>query len=210
VKTAYGVVWREQDAEQAGRLEVGPLTLRLTALDDEHAVVRELAFDAVTAVELRPPGGGTLHTTVVLTSRDGRTVEIESAVERWILGELVESVFVHNLRGGRGGQRILVALELKPGCRDAAQQLLRAGPPFDPSGTALRLHDVFLLEDEALFLFDTDDRDDLERLAEPRFWQAAAAWAELMAGRVRLADHAYSWTRDDTSPKEESHPGLGF
>jgi hypothetical protein len=94
----------------------------------------------------------------------------------------------------RGKERLLFAVELKPDSADAARKLLQAGPPFDPAETALAAHDAFLLDDEAVFFFETDD---LEALAEQAkgFWGSGTAWRELMTGRVRLADHVYSWTR---------------
>jgi hypothetical protein len=94
----------------------------------------------------------------------------------------------------RGKDRLLFAVELKPGSREAALALLRAGPPFDPRETALAAHDAFLLDDEAVFFFETDD---LEALAEQAhgFWESGTAWRPLMTGNVRLAEHVYSWTR---------------
>jgi hypothetical protein len=72
--------------------------------------------------------------------------------------------------------------------------LLEAGPPFDPAETALAARDAFLLDDEAMFFFETDDLDALARQARG-FWESGTAWRELMTGNVRLAEHVYTWTR---------------
>ena len=98
----------------------------------------------------------------------------------------------------RGRERLLFTVELKSGSREAALRLLQAGPPFDSEKTALTAHDAFLLDDEAVFFFETDD---LEALAEQvqGFWESGAAWRELMTGNVRIADHVYTWTRPTSS-----------
>ena len=100
--------------------------------------------------------------------------------------------------GVRGRERLLFTVELKPGSREAALELLRAGPPFDPEETALTAHDAFLLDDQAVFFFETDD---LEALAEQvrGFWESGAAWRELMTGNVRVAEHVYTWTRAEST-----------
>jgi hypothetical protein len=95
---------------------------------------------------------------------------------------------------GRGKERLLFAVELKPGSRESALKLLQDGPPFDPAETALAAHDAFLLDDEAVFFFETDDLETLAKQAQG-FWESGTAWRELMTGNVRLAEHLYSWTR---------------
>ena len=214
MKVSYGVIWRESGGEQAeGRLAIGPHSIQLRATGDESLVERELPFDRIASAELRVQGTTESTETpkgrLALTSTDGREIQIESAADRWIVGDLVESLFVHSLTDGQVDRRILVALKLRPGSRERAHELLRAGPPFDPSRSALALLDVFLLEDEALFLFQTDGADDLVELVKPNFWQAAAGWRELMSGGVSLAEHVYSWARQPRASRE-LHPGLGL
>jgi hypothetical protein len=103
----------------------------------------------------------------------------------------------------------LVALTLKPGGRDRARELVSAGPPFDPSSTPLVTHDVFLLDDQVLFLFGLDPVEAGAQLAEPDFWRPLLAWSELVAGGARLAERVYAWQRTH-HPEPEIHPGLGF
>lgn len=208
MKVSYGVVWREGEApDAAGLLGIEPHALVLRPLEDQSAVEREFAFDEIAAVEIRPP---VERPTLVLRSQSGREAEIESAVDKWILGDLLERIFVHGLGGAQDSRRILVAMKLRPGCREQALELLRGGPPFDPAGTGLALHEVFLLEDEALFLFATHAGEDLERLVEPDFWRSAAAWRELVSGGVRLAEPVYSWHREDAGAHHVGHLGLGL
>jgi hypothetical protein len=210
MKVAYGVEWRERDAEEAGRLMLGHNSIRLTGFDEDGAVRRELAFDEIVAAELRRPETKSRRTTLMLTLRDGSELEIESAADKWIVNDLLEKVFVCILDAGSGRRRTLLAVKLKPGCLDAARELLREGPPFDPAGTTLIVHDVFLLDDEALFMFEIDDRDDLEQFLDLHAWTALAAWRELTTGEVQLAEQAYSWTRNDSVPSSVTRVGLGF
>lgn len=212
MKVSYGVVWRERDRGQAeGHLTIGPHSLLLSAGADD-AIVRELSFEWIAAAELRIPAPTSRHSTLVLKSADGGPeIEIESAVSRQIMSHLLERLFVDRLGDAEGGQRILVALKLKPGRRDAARELLSVGPPFDPKQAGLARHEVFLLDDEVLFLFETYRDADVQQLIEPSFWQATESWRELTTGEARLAEQAYTWTRGNLAPSGRGmHPGLGF
>jgi hypothetical protein len=107
---------------------------------------------------------------------------------------------------------LVLLLPLKPGATGRARDLLKHGPPFDPAEAGLERHQVFLAEDEAIFVFEADAGDAVERLAaDESIWQAAAGWGDLVAGPPRLADQAYAWSRphppEDTS--FASTPGQG-
>jgi hypothetical protein len=96
--------------------------------------------------------------------------------------------------------RIVVVVPLKPGVRDRVNELLQRGPPFDPDAAGLERHQVFLTDQEAVFLFEAVGQAALERLARSlRLRDAAAAWRDYVEGDMRLADVAYSWVR---SPRE--------
>jgi hypothetical protein len=107
---------------------------------------------------------------------------------------------------------LVVLLPLKPGTHDRARDLLRHGPPFEPSETGLERHEVFLAEDEAIFVFEAESEEAVDRLAaDESLWKAAAGWGDLVAGPPRLAERAYSWSRPH--PSEDaffgSTPGPG-
>ena len=209
MNVSYGVRWREHDVDLPCRLVVAPDSIRLVALEEESDVIRELPFDEIRAISVHPSEAGPGHAIVVLESAVGGYVEIESAVDRWLVAELVHKVAVHGLGGAHGRDRLLVSVGLLPGSHEAVRALLEAGPPFDPSGTALAAHDVFLLENEAVFLFETDDREALAVQAL-RIRESATAWRAVMGGEIRLAEHAYSWTRSESSAPTEVHIGLGL
>ena len=92
--------------------------------------------------------------------------------------------------------RAVVVLPLRQGRSEQAAALLRHGPPFDPEAVGLERHHAFITDEEAVFVFEADDLDAAERLmADERFWGAAAAWTDLVAGPPRFAEDAYSWLR---------------
>jgi hypothetical protein len=64
-------------------------------------------------------------------------------------------------------------------------------------------------ENEAVFLFETDKREAVAEQAR-RIQESAPAWRTLRAGEIRLAEHAYSWTRSESSASRELHVGLGL
>ena len=95
--------------------------------------------------------------------------------------------------------RLVVVAPLKDGMRDRAAELIAAGPPFEPEGTALAGHEVYLTEREVVFLFEAEQpRAALEELAgDPSVWRAAGTWREILAERPRIAQQAYGWSRSE-------------
>jgi len=107
---------------------------------------------------------------------------------------------------------VVIVLPLKPGARDRARDLLRRGPPFDPETAGLERHQTFVSEVEAVFLFEADAREAVQRLADDvGLWEAAAGWTELVSGPPRLAEAVFWWARPH--PSEETFfkptPGPG-
>jgi hypothetical protein len=108
--------------------------------------------------------------------------------------------------------RAVVIVPLRAGTRGRAAELLSGGPPYDPETVGLERHQVFLTDEEAVFVFEADSRDTAEQLmGEERFWSAASAWKEIVEGPPRLAEDAYSWARpfalDDVSFEPTPGPG---
>ena len=211
MKVAYGVVWREGEAHEAGRLTLRDNSIQLTGFEDDRPVRRELAFEEIAVAELRRGETNTRSAKLVLTLRDRSELEIESAADKWIANALIEELFAHILGAGPERRETLLAVKLKPGRLDAARELLRKGPPFDPACTTLVFHSVFLLDDEALFLFETDGSDDhVEQFLDLDAWAALAAWRDLSTGEVRLVEQVYSWARNDPASSKITQVGLGF
>ena len=106
-------------------------------------------------------------------------------------------------------ERVLVSVKTKPEARKRVAELLEEGPPFDPFPTPITRHDVFVLDDQVLFLFESDDRLDREdSLADG--WQWAESWRDLVS-EMRDAEQVFSWTRpDDSGVRLPAHLGLGY
>ncbi len=96
--------------------------------------------------------------------------------------------------------RVAVVAPLKYGAYQGAKQLVENGPPFDPTETPLVCHEVFLSDAEVVFVFEGPDVDDAvaQLAADPSVWRAAGAWADLLAGKPRIADESYRWSRDES------------
>jgi hypothetical protein len=95
----------------------------------------------------------------------------------------------------RLSERLALVVPLKPGAQPEAAALLAKGPPFDPSGLGLENHDVFLTDDEVLFVFEGMPDVLLSRAAENEtIWKAAKAWEPLVEGSVRFAEPVYTWS----------------
>jgi hypothetical protein len=93
--------------------------------------------------------------------------------------------------------RLVLVVPLAEGTAERVRELLEQGPPFEIVSTHLERHDVFLTEREAVFVFETiGDAPALElRAGDPALHEAASAWREVMAGRPRKADVAFTWQR---------------
>jgi hypothetical protein len=217
MKTTYAVVWREGvEPLASGRLEVRPGEVFLSGAHEGHPVEREIPFENLLTIRVGRAAEDRLdgQPTLVLERRTGRTVRVASVAQPGIVAELAERIIALQLGREGATQRALVVVPLKEGARDRARELVDGGPPFDPELTRLARHHVFLLEHEALFLFEADaDTGSLEKLlAEPGVWRAAGAWQDLVAGPPQLAEDAFSWVRHlaPAANGSEAHVGLGF
>jgi hypothetical protein len=97
-------------------------------------------------------------------------------------------------------QRLVIVAPLVEGAHARAAELLEHGPPFDPGGTGLDRHAVYLTASEVVFAFDGSDVewevDDLADASLPDVGAAIDRWRQLLAGPPRIAREAYFWQRD--------------
>jgi hypothetical protein len=105
-----------------------------------------------------------------------------------VLAELLE---------GTPASHAAVVVPIAKGMRERAHELIQRGAPFDPEGSALECHRIYLTDREAIFLFEgTDVRRFLAELVRtPDAWRAAAEWRDVIAGRPRVAGEEFAWTR---------------
>jgi len=214
MSTSYAVTWQRGEQEtRAGRLELLPGGLTLDGSGTNGAASETIDFGDLLDVRIGRAASDRLsgRQTLVLERRGGAPVRIASVVQPGVIAELAEHL-ASRLREENVMSRAVVVLPLREGASERAAQLLRSGPPFDPEEVGLDRHHVFLNDEEAVFVFEADDLEAAERLiGGETFWNAAAAWKELVAGPPRIADDAYSWVRPQDSEhiSYEPTPGPG-
>lgn len=116
-----------------------------------------------------------------------------------VVGDIAERMAAL-LLGAHSGRRVVVIVPLKPDAYPNVRRLLDPGPPFDPEAIeGLDRYEVLLTPDEVVFVFESElGADALARvLADPKLWDAAAAWTEYVAGPPRIAEEVFSWIRSE-------------
>ena len=93
--------------------------------------------------------------------------------------------------------RLVVAARLKPGMRARAAELVAEGPPFDPRGSGLTSHGVYMSEHEVVFAFEGPGAEYLVRaiINDPVRAARFTAWAPLIDGFPRLVRESWYWSR---------------
>ncbi len=81
--------------------------------------------------------------------------------------------------------------------RSSSSGTLEEGPPFEVAELGLERHHVFVSEREVVFFFEGESAaaavDALARSAG--VLKAAVRWRRILAGRPRLAQERFGWTR---------------
>jgi hypothetical protein len=92
-------------------------------------------------------------------------------------------------------QRVGIAVNLVPGSRARAEELIAAGPPFDLAEAGFTRHSILLGNDRAVFVFEGEDVERLVRdiVDDPVRSASLAVWAPILEGTPRLVHEAYSW-----------------
>ena len=97
-------------------------------------------------------------------------------------------------------QRIAVTARLKPDTEAQVEELLAAGPPFDPKDLGFERHSVFLTPDEVVFVFEGVQAGPMVFQASRRLDASVlGAWEPLIDGLPKIAREAYSWVRPEAA-----------
>ena len=198
MRQTYGVVWRDGVAPLAtGKLELLPAGLRLEGLEG----ATEIPYKGLAGVHVGRTAGERINgrPSVVLERIGHVPVTIATVAQASLVGEIAERLATLQL-GGAAPRRIALVVPLVPGSDEAVRTLLDQGPPFDPESIPeLDRHEVFVTPEEAVLVFESESGSDAvaAMLSRPDFWQAAGAWEEHVAGRPRVAEAVYSWSRTD-------------
>ena len=124
---------------------------------------------------------------LILERVDTQPIQVEP-LGFGLLHELAELLTSLALENANPGQGVAVIVPLKRAQLARARELVMQGPPFDPRAVGFTRHEVFLIGDEAIFLFiGPHVRAKLARLTgDPTLWQVGRAWRECIAGRPRI------------------------
>jgi hypothetical protein len=135
---------------------------------------------------------------VVIERQQGAPLLVGTVAAAGALFELADRLAELSSEHAARNTRVVVVLPLLPGTAPLAEELLVAGPPFDPSQTRLEEHYVFVTEQEVVFLFEGPDAADIVQhmVRNPRVLKQAARWRCCLAGRPRVAEQHYAWARN--------------
>lgn len=192
----YAVSWQEPDGSfGSGRLELGTDALLLDGRNGSASVRRAFPYGQISGFRVARAIDERLHgrPTLIVDVEGAGSLRIAGVGQPGIVAELAARLSaLHPDR--RLSERLTLVLPLKPGAKAKAASLLAKGPPFDPADFGLESHEVFLTEQEAVFVFEGVPAALLARSAENEtLWAAAEAWEPLVDGSVRFAERAYSW-----------------
>jgi hypothetical protein len=215
MRASYAITWQESGAKpRSGRLELKPRGLGFEGSNGNGATIEEVDYGELSAVRIARTPGDRLagRPTLVLERRAGGPIRIAGVAQPGIISELAEHLATLHLGEEQALSRVVVVLPLKEGAQDRAAAVLEQGPPFDPKQAGLERHQVFITDREAIFVFEADAADAVDRLVKDMtLWGAAAAWKDLVAGPPRLAEEAFSWVRPhaDEYISSAASPGPG-
>ena len=196
MRVTYAVSWEEPDGSPgSGRLELGTDALLLEGRNGGVDVTRAFPYRNMSSLRVARAAHERLQDrpTLIVDLVGGRSLRIAGVAQPGIVWELASRL--STLRHDRRlSERLALVVPLKPGARPKAAALLAKGPPFDPAGLGLESHEVFLTDDEAVFVFEGVPDVLLNRSAENEtIWDAAEAWEPLVEGSIRFAERVYAW-----------------
>src|SRR4249919_3162106 len=98
-------------------------------------------------------------------------------------------------------EQIAIVARLKSGAEPRAAELIAQGAPYDPSGSGLERHAVYLSADEVIFVFEGHEVEWIVDglVDEPFHWPLLAAldeWRTLLEDNPRIARPMFSWKRE--------------
>jgi hypothetical protein len=193
----YAVVWRTGEGPtSSGRLELGDGALVLHGSGEPEGM--RIPFDELSSVEI---GRGVSERingdkSVVLERHSCERVLISAFGGVGLVGELTD--LLARLRAEHAARAcVAVVVPIRRGRVEEARRLVEEGPPFDVEQLALERHHVFVSEREVVFFFEGKSAagavDGLSR--SPDVLKAAVRWRGILAGRPRLAEARFGWTR---------------
>ena len=102
--------------------------------------------------------------------------------------------------------RLLIVAHLRDGVHSKAEELLRAGPPFNPEELGMHRHSAYLTATEVVFMFEAPGVEWIvnDIIDDPVISTALGTWRALVDGPPRIAHERFYWSR------EEAKIGVGL
>jgi hypothetical protein len=94
-------------------------------------------------------------------------------------------------------QRVGIALDLVPGSRAQAEELIAKGPPFNLAEAGFTRHWILLGNDRAVFVFEGENVERLVRdiVDDPVRSASLAIWGPILVDSPRIVHEAYAWEK---------------
>lgn len=211
---SYAMTWQEADgAPHSGKLELRASGMRLEGRNGAGPV--SLLIPYAELLRMRVASGPERlggRPTLVLARGGGSDIRVASVGAAGVISEVAEQVASMRAGNAMSSDRVAVVVPLRKGKRDKAERLLDQGPPFDPERMGLESHEVFITDQEAIFVFNAAAGFNLQKLlSDSKVWASAAAWHDVIAGPPRIAKPFYAWATvtgpDDLSFGPTPGPG---
>lgn len=201
----FAVAFRDGSAQAVGALDVEQDRLLLRGRTPEGELTLEIPCSDLSEVRIgRRPNERLNGYATLLLERPGKTPVQVAPLGVALLPEIAELLF--SLTRPADGDMLVVVVPLKPGCVGRARELLAKGPPLDPASLGLRSHEVYLSEDEAVFVFSGSNVQAQvnKAIRQPAVWRAGLAWQRCFAAAPRIfaavappsfdAEPVYRWS----------------
>jgi hypothetical protein len=193
----YAVVWRTDDGPTcSGRLELGEKELVLNGAAAPEGLRIPLADLSSVEIGRGPRDRVNGEKSLVLERSSCERVLVAALGGIGLVGEINE--LLARLRSEHLRRaRVAVVVPIKRGKAELARELVEEGPPFELEDVGLERHHVFVGEREVVFFFEGEEAaaavDALAR--SPGVLKAAVRWRGILAGRPRLAEEGFAWSR---------------
>ena len=201
---SYAALWRDPGQQTArGKVVLDRDTLRLEGITgDDRVSRREIPYTAIEGVRIGRDPEERLNgrPTLVVEQTSAPSLQLD-VLGAGMLFELSDLLAALTLERRERYERVTLIVPLKKNRVEQARALIAAGPPFDPETKGLERHEIFLTDQEAVFLFEGPDASEtVQRLARD-----PAAWRQPCNGAPSSTEHHDSHT-PPTAGAARHHP----
>lgn len=169
---------------------------RLEGRRDGNEVAETVAYSTIERIRIGREADERLNARPTLVVERGNAPSMLIEVFGiGLLAEVGDALTALAAGAAESAAEVALVVPLRRGSRAKALELIENGPPFDPHEVGLTGHQVFLTEQDAVFVFSGPGvRALLEQVAgDPGLWRAGLGWTKIVAGRPRIADAVYAW-----------------